>query len=127
MINSLDISTDIYNALSSLGVSDNIYDESVPNKLPENCKDFILYEVGSTRPAYDYDSGDTTRSYALIMCYAKDKANGLKNTAKLRTMVKSLTDAFAIDGYRTSLSSIEIPTQGIQNYHGQSIIYNILK
>ena len=127
MTNTLDISIGIYNALYGV-VSEYVYDESVPKSLPDGCKDFIVYNVGSVQPAYDYDVGTIVKSHVVINCFAKDKANGIKNTAKLKQMIDSLITAVeSISSYRMSLSSIQLSSHKIGNYHGQSVIYNIIK
>lgn len=124
MINSLDISISVYKALYGTA-SENVYDESVPNKLPD-VDSFIVYYVGYVKPAHDYDTGESFRSYVMINCYAKNKSNGIKNTAKLKSVIEAAQSAITALPYRASISSIQISTDRIDNYHGQTIIYNIL-
>lgn len=122
-----DISIEIYNALLGY-VSNNVYDEYAPKKITESATDFIVYNVGYVRPRYDYDTGEAFRSYVMITCFAKDKANGIKNTAKLKSMSDALTEAVGnISTLRMSLSSIEVSSTRIEGYTGQTIIYNIYK
>lgn len=127
MINTLDISMDIYNALYGV-VSEHVYDETVGKAIPESIKDFVVYNIGSVKGAYDYDTGSIIKSHVVINCFAKDKANGIKNTAKLKEMIDNLVGVMvSMNGYRFSLSSIQMSSHKIGNYHGQSIIYNIIK
>jgi hypothetical protein len=122
-----DISIEIYNALLGY-VSNNVYDEYAPKKITETATDFIVYNVGYVRPQHDFESGEAFRSYVMITCFAKDKANGIKNTAKLKTMSDALTQAVgSISTLRMSLSSIEVSSTRIEGYTGQTIIYNIYK
>jgi len=122
-----DISIEIYNAINGV-VSLNVYDEYAPKKITETATDFIVYNVGYVRPRFDYDSGEAFRSYVMVTCFAKDKANGIKNTARLKTMSDALNEAVkGISTLRMSLSSIEVSSTRIEGYTGQTIIYNIYK
>jgi len=126
MTNPQDISMGIYGILNGT-VSDNVYDETAPNKLPDNCTDFVIYDLGSFKPAYDYDSGSISRGFVSIHCFAKNKSNGIKNTAKLKLMADACTNAINTNIlFRASLSEIQVTTRGIGDFHGQTIIYNIL-
>lgn len=127
MTTTADISIGLYNALYGV-VSENVYDAEVPNMLPDTVKDFIVYNVDSVRPMYDYDNGSTVRSYVQIECYAKNKANGIKNTAKIKELLDGLNTLVKNNPpYRMSLSSIQPMAKRINDFNGESIIYNILK
>lgn len=122
-----DISIEIYNALIG-NVSNNVYDEYAPKKITETANDFVVYSVGYVRPQHDYDEGEAFRSYVMITCFVKDKANGIKNTARLKTITDNLRLAVkSINTLRMSLSSIEVSSTRIEGYTGQTIIYNIYK
>ncbi len=127
MITPNDIAIEIYGMLNGV-VSDNVYDQNAPRNIPVNAKDFVVFEVGYVRPAYDYDEGVAYRSYATIVLYAKDKPNGIKNTMKLKNMTDSLIGAVKNNTkLRMSLSTINVMPVKYDDFHGQSIIYNIYK
>lgn len=121
------ISIEMYNILNGT-VSLNVYDEYIPRKLAENLHDFVVYNVGYVRPMHDFDEGESFRSYVMITCFAKDKANGIKNTAKLKTMSEALMGAIKSNRtFRMTLSSVEVSSTRIEGFTGQTIIYNIYK
>lgn len=127
MTNPSDISIAVFNGLVACSATSEIYDETAPKKLADSINSLIVYEIGFTLPAYDYSTGVSTRSYAYINCYAKDKANGVKNTAGIKAVVDAVTSNFKMSSYRVSLSSIQSQSRELQGYHGQTIIYRILK
>lgn len=121
-----DISIAIYGTLKGV-ISTNVFDTYAPSSIDPIITELVVYKVGSIRPLYDFDKGSAIRSYIIITCLARNKANGIVNTAKLKAMTDSVYNLYnQSTPYRMSLSSIEVSSVNLKDFTGQSIIYNII-
>lgn len=117
---------DLNDALSGLDVG-GIYDQTAPKNLDKNIKSFIVIDVSSVSPAYDTIKGESNKAIAFINIFAKDKANGIKNTALIDDLTEKAIDAMEESDIIGSLSSIGSMPIKYENFHGTNIIYSILK
>lgn len=125
MTNPQDISVAVYTDLMTL--VDNVYDESVPKSMA-NLDEFLVYFVNNARPMYGFKTGDTTSFLLIVECYVKNKANGIKNTARLRDLTSSVQNKLLSNSEMSVvLSSSRIEPSSVKDYHAQALIFNIIK
>jgi hypothetical protein len=126
MMTPQDIAFDVYDVLVT--ASENVYDERPPKALPNNHNDFIVFIVRNFNPMYDYDSGSIFQAAVFVECYIKNKANGIKNTAKIKEITDLvMTSMSGSTTFRASLSEIRPDSKQINDYHAQVLIFNIIK
>ena len=125
MMTPQDIVFELYDAL--ITASETVYDETVPKSLPANLKDFIVFKMPSFKGKFDYDNGSIYSSMVLVECYVKNKANGIKNTARINELSVAAREAvLGSTGFRASISGMRPESKQINDYHAQVLIFNII-